>query len=103
VIAARILAVLAALFFVLAFTLAIMLPPELPLGQAVAAIHHGGLAGFGDAVRKGVGGWVWMNVVVPMLLRPVWLLPVVLGLLMTGAAVTVSSRPGSARSHRRRS
>jgi hypothetical protein len=57
----------------------------------------------GDAVRKGVGGWVWMNVMVPMLLRPVWLLPVVLGLLMTGAAVTVSSRRGSARSHRRRS
>ena len=48
-IVARILAVVAALLLVLAFALALMLPAELPLGQAVAAVDYGGLAALQDA------------------------------------------------------
>ena len=98
----RILAVIAALFLVAAFALASMLPPLLPLGQAVSMFNHDWLVAFQEAVRKGVSEWAWVNLAVPVLLRPVWLMPAALGLVFAGAAVTLSSRLGPARSRRRR-
>jgi hypothetical protein len=44
-----------------------------------------------------------MNVALPVLMRPVWLLPAGLGLVAAGAAATAATRRGGARSHRRRS
>jgi hypothetical protein len=52
---------------------------------------------------KGVSQWVWANLVVPVLLRPVWILPITLGMVTAGLAVTLSNRRGSANSRRRRS
>jgi hypothetical protein len=103
VIAVRILAVVAAMFLVLAFALGTMLPPQLPLGQAISILNHGWLVAFQDVVRSHISEWVWTNMMVPVLLRPVWLLPTALGLVVGAMAVTVSSRRGPARSHRRRS
>lgn len=100
-IAARILAVISAGFVVLAFALAILLPPEMPLIQAIAVLGHGSLIWFQDAVRAGVPDWAWTNLAVPLLLRPVWLLPAALALVTGGAAVTLSNRGGPARSRRR--
>ena len=102
-IAARILAVVAALLFVLAFALALMLPAELPLGQAVATVDQHWVAALQDAVRKGVPDWVWVNLVVPMLLRPAWLLPVAMGMVTGGAAVSLATRRSAGRSRHRRS
>ena len=102
-IATRIFAVIAAMFLVLAFALATLLPPEMPLSQAVSVVNHGWLVAFQDIVRNNVSEWVWMNLAVPLLLRPVWLLPVALAMVAGGAAITLSSRRGSTRSHRRRS
>lgn len=102
-IAARILAIISAVFVVAAFALAIMLPPELPLSQAIAIVNHGWLVAFQEAVRHHVSEWAWMNLAVPLLLRPAWLLPIALGLVTAGMAVTLSSRRGSARSRQRRS
>ncbi len=100
---ARILAVISAGFVVLAFALAIMLPPEMPLIQAIAVLGKGALIWVQDAVRESVSVWVWMNVAVPVLLRPAWLLPTALALVTGGAAVTLANRGGPARSRRRRS
>lgn len=102
-IAARILAVLSAVSLVSAFALAILLPPEMPLSQAISVVNHGWLVSFQDAVRKGVSEWVWTNLAVPMLVRPAWLIPAGLGMVLGGAAVTLSTRRGPARTHRRRS
>jgi hypothetical protein len=99
--AVRVLAVISALFVVLAFALAIMLPPEMPLIQAIAVIDHGWLVSFQDMVREHVSEWVWVNMAVPVLLRPVWLMPTALALVAAGAAMTLSSRGGPARSRRR--
>ena len=80
-----------------------VLPAELPLGQAVAAVDYGGLAALQDAVRKGIPDWLWLNLVVPMLVRPVWLLPVAMGIVTGGVAVTLATRRSAGRSRHRRS
>lgn len=102
-IVARILAVISAMFMVLAFALATMLPPDMPLGQAISVYNHGWLVAFQDAIYNGVSHWAWVNLAVPLLLRPVWMLPVALGLVTAGVAVTLSNWRGSTSSHRRRS
>ncbi len=102
-IAARIVAVISAVFMVSAFTLATLLPPELPLSQGIAMLSHDWLVAFQEAVRTRVSEWAWTNLAVPLLVRPVWLVPVALGLVTAGVAVTLSSRAGSASSRRRRS
>ena len=101
--ASRILAVLAAAFLVVAFALATMLPPDLPLGQALAMVNHGWLVSFQDAIRINLSEWAWLNMVVPLLVRPVWLAPLALGLVAGGASLTLSSRRGPARPRRKRS
>lgn len=102
-IAARILAVISAMCFVLAFTLALMLAPDTTLGEAVSTLHLDWLAAVHDVARKSVSAWIWLNLVLPVLMRPVWLLPAGLGLVAAGAAVTAATRRGAARSHHRRS
>ena len=52
VIAARILAVISAMFLVAAFALATLLPPEMPLSQAISLVNHGWLVSFQDAVLQ---------------------------------------------------
>lgn len=100
---ARILAVVSAMFMVAAFTLATMLPPDMPLSQAISLANHGWLVSLQDVVLKHVSPWVWTNLVVPVLLRPVWIMPITLGMVTAGIAVTLSSRRGSPNSRRRRS
>jgi hypothetical protein len=89
--------------FVLAFTLAIMLSPDTSLGQALAAFDAGWPASLQHLVRDDVSDWVWRQLVLPVLQRPVWLLPTGFGLVSAGAAVTMATRRGATRSHRRRS
>jgi hypothetical protein len=103
VIAARILAVVAALFFVTAFSLALMLPPELSLGQAIAALSDAGLAAVQDAVRRPVPDWIWLNLALPLLQRPAWVLPATIALVTAGISASLTFRQASARSHHRRS
>jgi hypothetical protein len=97
---ARILAVLSALLLVAAFALAVLLPPELWLGQAISMVDHDWLVNLQDAVR-GVSEWSWQWLVLPLLMRPAWLLPAGTGLICAGAAVTLSSRRGPLRTRRR--
>ena len=102
-IAARILAVISAMCFVLAFTLALMLAPDTTLGEAFAILHLDWVAAVNDVTHKSVFEWVWMNMALPVLMRPVWLLPTGLALVTAGVAVTLATRSGAARSHHRRS
>lgn len=102
-IAVRILAVISAWFLVVAFALAIMLPTGMTLVQALAVLNHDLLVTLQDLIRLHVSEWCWLNMAVPVLLRPVWLLPAALALVTGGAAVTLSNRGGPARSRRRRS
>ena len=100
-VAARVFAVLAAFWMVVAFAVAALFPPELLLGQLVSMTDHEGLVAFQNFVRDDLSPWLWLYVCLPLLMRPAWFLPVAFGLLTAGVAVTLSSRPGAARSRRR--
>jgi hypothetical protein len=100
---ARALAVLAAAFLVGAFALATLLPPLLPLGAAVSWFGHGALLAMHDAVTKDVSEWAWWHLVMPLMVRPCWLLPASLGLLLGGMALTVASAASAPGGQRRRS
>ena len=103
VIATRILAILAATLLVGAFTLATVLPPDMPLAAVLPMLDH-------DFVQQAQGyandylpSWVWPHVAMPVLVRPAWLLPAASGVVCAGAAATLASAVGSSRSRRRRS
>jgi hypothetical protein len=100
--AARVLAVVSAVLLVLAFALAVMLPPLTTLAEAVTVVNHGWLVALQDTIRGGLSEWAWMNLVMPVLVRPAWLLPAGLGIVVAGTALTLS-RSDAPRSHRRRS
>jgi hypothetical protein len=89
VIAQRILAVLSALMLIGAFALATLGPPGVPLGHVLFTLDTPVM----DWLQQHAPGWMWQNLVVPVLLRPAWLLPATLGILLAGAAVTLASRP----------
>ena len=101
--AVRVLTVLAAAFFVLAFSLALLLSPDTSLAEMLAVIDHRVLAGVQGVVRARVSDWAWAQMVYPLLVRPCWLLPAAAGLVVGGAAVTLANRRGAPRSRRRRS
>jgi hypothetical protein len=100
---ARVLAVLAAACLVAAFALATLLPPVLTLAQLIAMFDARMLYQAHEFVVANNLGWLWGHAMMPLLLRPCWLLPTSLGLLFAGGAMTLGSRKGVPRSHRRRS
>jgi len=100
---ARILAVVSAVLLVIAFALAVLLPPLTTLGRAISTVNHGWLVSLQETVRNGISEWAWLHLAVPLLVRPAWLVPAGLGMVAGGLALTVSSGRGASRSHRRRS
>jgi hypothetical protein len=103
VIATRILAVLAATLLVAAFTIATVFPPDMPLAAGVAMLDHSALSRWQDLASVHLPPWVWPNVVVPLLVRPAWLLPACFGVVIAGAATSLASTATASRSRRRRS
>ncbi len=101
VMAARVFTVLAAVCLVGAFALASLAPPDMPLGQAIYIADRELLTAIEAFVRNHLAHWVWTGIAVPLLLRPVWLMPASFGLICGGAAATLTS--GSAHRSRRRS
>lgn len=82
----RVLAVLAAIFLVSAFAMLALLPPTLTLGQGLLILDHRLMA---TLTRQ---GWWWEHVALPVLLRPVWLLPAETGLVLGGIALSLTWR-----------
>jgi hypothetical protein len=101
--AARVLAVLAAICLVGAFALATLLPPTLGLGELVAMENQSLLVAAQDLIRGRISEWAWGQLAMPLLMRPTWLVPACAGLVLAGASITLGSRKGVPRSHRRRS
>jgi hypothetical protein len=99
--AQRILAILSAVLLVGAVALAMLGPPGVPLGQVMFMIDHDMM----DVVHRFVGThlatWLWDYVIVPLMLRPAWLVPAAVGLLLGGASLSLSTRKSTRRSHRR--
>jgi hypothetical protein len=91
--AARVFLILAAISLVGAFALAALAPPDMPLGQALYVADHDLLTTAEAGIQHHFAHWVWDDLAVPLLLRPVWLIPACIGLLCGGAAASFTSRP----------
>ena len=88
---------------VLAFALVTLMPPPATLADGIAALDPKLLYRLHDSIAGGWWTWAWANLFMPLLLRPCWLVPTGLGLVLMGGALTLGSRKSVTRSHRRRS
>jgi hypothetical protein len=101
VIAQRIFAVLAAVTLVGAVALAMLGPPDVPLGQVMFMIDHDLMDALHSGVERHLASWFWDYLVAPLMVRPAWLVPAGIGLVFAGFALTLSNRKPAHRSHRR--
>lgn len=91
-------AVASAVFLVASVGVALIGPPNVPLGTAIYLLNSQVLY----AIQAHAAEWAWVNVLVPLLQRPAWLIPASIGILCAGLSITLSSRQGPQRSRRRR-
>jgi hypothetical protein len=101
VITQRILAVLSAALLVGAVALAMLGPPEVPLGQVLFMIDHDLMEAVHSFIGTHLASWLWDFVLVPLLVRPAWLVPAGFGLICGGVSLSLSTRKSAHRSHRR--
>lgn len=100
-IAQRILAILSAILLVGSVAIATVGPPAAPLGQVLYLMDEGVVARLHLFVAGHMAEWTWSAMVVPFLLRPAWLIPASLGLVLAGVALSLSNRNQARRPHRR--
>ena len=95
--AARVFAVLAAVFLVVAVGIAALLPLGLTLTHGLLMIDKGVVAW----LQQHSLPWAWTWVLDPFLQRPLWLLPASLGLIFAGLALTFNlGKPSPSRRRR---
>ncbi len=88
----RVLSVLAAAALVLAFILALMLPPSTTLAQLITRWSPTGVDGLQSYSQRSLPDWVWTRILAPVLTRPSWLMPVDFALIFGGIAATIAIR-----------
>ena len=100
-IAQRVFAVLAAALLVGAVAVAMLGPPDVPLGQMLFMVDHDLMNAMHNGIEKHLASWFWDYLIAPLMVRPAWLVPAGLGLICGGMALTLSNRKPAHRSHRR--
>ena len=98
----RMFAVVAAVLLVGSIALASLLPADMNLRQAINALDGMATERAQHLMVAVLGRGFWEAVLVPLLVRPVWMVPVCLGLICVGGAVTALSQ-GAQRPKQRRS
>lgn len=88
----RSLGVLAALCFVGAASLAIIYPPLTTLRRLLFQLNPDLPQHVQDVVRDIFGDEAWRMVVLPLLMRPAWLLPLSASVVLAGLAFSLRSR-----------
>jgi len=99
----RIFAGLAAVFLVLAFALMVLAPVDLSLVQGLNWLDDGLAARMQAVIRAGLGNATWVGVALPLLARPVWLVPLGLGMVCVGMSASFKAPGPAERDSRRRS
>lgn len=94
----RIMAVLAAAFLVGAIAVAMIGPPNVPLGAALYMLDRQALYD----VQAHLTAWMWDGMALPLLVRPAWLLPACIGIVCAGLSLSIASRKRPQRMPRRR-
>ncbi len=95
--AARVFAVLAAAFLVVAVGIAALMPLGLTLGHGLLMID----ATFVGWLKQHSLPWAWEWVFLPFLQRPLWLVPASIGLIAAGLALSFNlGKPSPSRRRR---
>lgn len=100
--AMRVFISLAAACLVLAFGVAV-LGPGMSLGEMLLATDDTLLAGLQGFARAWLPAGAWLHVVIPLLIRPAWLIPVGCGLVCGGVALNLGLKSKPSTTRRRRS
>jgi hypothetical protein len=85
----RVLVVFSAAMIVLSVALATLGPRPETLGHLLARTAPGGLVDLQNAIAGWSDGWIWTNLLLPLLQRPAWLPPASLALLAIGLALSI--------------
>ena len=99
----RILAILSAVLLVGAVATAMLGSPGMSLGQLLYTLDYEMVEATRRFTSTHLATWLWDWLVVPLMLRPAWLMPAALGLLFGGLALSLSTRKSAQESHRRSS
>jgi hypothetical protein len=100
---AKIFAVLAAVCLVGAVAVATLGPEDMTLGDGLGALGQSRLAGVERFVRLHLSDWIWDHPLKALLMRPIWLMPASLGIILAGASATAANSGTPLNSRRRRS
>jgi hypothetical protein len=98
----RAFAILAAALLVCAFGLVMLTPDGMTLDEGVAALGPRAISDFRHTVQHILGPGAWSRLCMPLLVRPVWLIPLCLGMICAGVAASLSTPSESQRSTRTR-
>lgn len=101
VLLSRIFTVFAAALLVLAFALGVLAPPDMVLAQGMDAMDPSLVTSVRDIVVRALGNGAWTGVLVPILARPIWLVPLSLGIVCGGVAMTTAMPAAPSRRQRR--
>jgi hypothetical protein len=80
--------VAAACLFVIALALMVLPADGLTLVQGLSLLVRDAPEQLQRGVTHTLGAGVWLKLFVPLLVRPVWMVPLCLGMLCAGAAVS---------------
>jgi hypothetical protein len=102
VLISRIFSVLAATMVVAAFSLIVLAPSSMSLVQGLAQLDPELPRRLQLGTEHALGKIVWVRIFLPLLVRPVWLVPTCLALLFGGLAASTGAPTQSPRSTRTR-
>ena len=89
------------MLLVAAFAIATLEPPDMPLGSLLYSADANLLNLLQAGIQRHLTPWLWDRVMVPVLIRPAWLLPAAAGLRCAGGAATLAMASNNPRSTRR--
>ena len=86
----RVFIALTAVCLVVAFAIAALAPMGLTLAGGLQRLDDGA----GGALQRHVPAAVWQELLVPFLVRPAWVLPIMVGLISAGLAISIRRPTG---------
>lgn len=101
VLAMRVFASLCAVGLVGAFAIAALWPPDMSLGAMLLAIDPTSIGALHQFALHYASAGIWKHVLLPFLLRPGWMLPLMVGLIAGGIAFSLNHAGPSRQSTRR--
>ena len=98
----RVFAWLCAVGLVVAFAIAATLPLQMDLGAMLLSMDPHSLDGLHRFILHHVSAGTWTHVLLPFLLRPGWMLPLMVGVVAGGIAFSLNHAGPTRQGSRRR-